>query len=139
MALTAAQTASVYEAVGLKGGGGTYAVIRFDAFSVNDIQSTPLTWDYANAKTKVDACIAQAIASVGGEVRLQTHVANFDKWQPYQSVKLQGEVTFDAGKEFEKARGRIIDICAVEIVPIPLAEAIKKAATGDGFSGTVSR
>jgi hypothetical protein len=138
MALTPAQTASIYEAVGLKGMGGTYAVIRFDAFSVNDITATSLTWTYAEAKTKVDACIAQAVAVAGGEAKLVLHVATFDKWQPLRSVRLNGDMAFSAETEYKNAKGRIIDICAVEIVPIPLAEAIKKAATGDGFGGTVS-
>jgi hypothetical protein len=139
MALTDLQKTSIYEAVGLKGMGGLYTVARFDAFSVNDIESTSLQWTYADAKTRVDACIAQAVAVAGGEVRLQSHVATFDKWQPLRSVRLGGEVTFNAETEYQNARGRIIDLVGIEVVPIPLAEAIKRAAVPSGFDGEISR
>ena len=139
MPLTAAQTTSIYEAVGLKGMGSTYTIVRFDFFSTMDVRSSSYPWQYSTAKTTLDACIANAIAVADGATRLGTHIANFDKWQPLRSVKLHGEVSFDAEREYQNAKERIIDLVGLQITPTPFGTAMLQENQGGSRTGSVSR
>ena len=139
MPLTAAQTQSVYEATGLKGQGSTYTIVRFDFYTTMDVRSSSYPWSYSDAKTTLDTCIANAIAVADGAVRLATHIATYDKWQPLRSVRLNGEVTFNAETEFQNAAQRIVDLVGLQITPTPFGTAMLKENQGGSRTGTVSR
>jgi len=139
MPFSAAATQSVYEACGLKGQGSTYTIIRFDFYSTMDVRSSSYPWQYATAKTTLDTCIANAIAVADGAVRLATHIATFDKWQPLRSVRLGGEVTFNAETEYQNAKERIIDLVGLQITPTPFGTAMLQENNGASRTGRVTR
>ena len=139
MPLTAAQIQSVYEATGLKGQGSTYTIVRFDFYTTMDVRSSSYPWSYSDAKTTLDICIANAIAVADGAVRLATHIATYDKWQPLRSVRLNGEVTFNAETEFQNAAQRIVDLVGLQITPTPFGTAMLKENQGGSRTGTVTR
>jgi hypothetical protein len=139
MALTNAQTQSIYEACGLKGQGSTYTIVRFDFFTTQSVLASSYPWTYTQAKTAIDAGIANAITVADGATRLGTHIVNFDKWQPLRSVKLQGEVYFNAETEFQNARERIIDLVGVQITPTPFGTAMLRENGDDNRTGNVRR
>lgn len=114
MALTGAQTQTVYEACGLRAQGGSYRLVRFDAFSTSDIEESSLTWDYSNVKSAIDSALSGLGADA--ETRLGTYIATCDATAT-SSLKVRGEVEIDHEAEHRKARRRIVDIVGVEVAP----------------------
>ena len=139
MALTAAQTQSIYAAVGLEGEGNSFTLIRFDFFTTMDVETSEYPWSYGTAKTKVDTAIAAALLVSGAEARLTTHIANYDKWEPYQSVRLVSDVQFDAGREFQLARERICKLVGVEIIPTKWGAKMRAENSGGSRIGGTGR
>ena len=104
-----------------------------------DVRSSSYPWSYSAAKTTLDACIANAIAVADGLTRLGTHIATFDKWQPLRSVRLNGEVSFNAETEFQNAAQRIVDLVGLQITPTPFGTAMLNEGKGESRTGSVSR
>ena len=122
MALTGAQTQTVYEACGLRAQGGTYRLVRFDAFSSVEIEESSLTWDYSNVKSTIDS----ALSGLGSdaETRLGTYISTYDATAT-SSLKVRGEVELDHEVEHEKARRRIVDIVGVVVAPGGLLDVLE--------------
>lgn len=119
MALTGAQTQTVYEACGLRAQGGTYRLVRFDAFSAADIEESSLSWDYSNVKSAIDSVLGGLDSDA--ETRLGTYISTCDATAT-SSLKVRGEVELDHEVEHEKARRRIVDIVGVEVAPLRFAD-----------------
>ena len=139
MPLSPAATQTIYEACGLKGQGATFTIVRFDFYTTMDVRSSSYPWSYSDAKTTLDTCIANAIAVADGAVRLATHIATYDKWQPLRSVRLNGEVSFNAETEFQNAAQRIVDLVGLQITPTPFGTAMLNEGKGGSRMGSVTR
>ena len=116
MALSAAQTQNTYLACGLWAEGGTRYRGRWNWFSVFDIKSTSISWDYAAAKTYVDARLAGLSA---GALTLLGTLADTYADTLTSSFEMKGEVQLSDQKEKELARENICKIVGVEFEPVP--------------------
>jgi len=119
MALTDAQKQTVYEACGLRAQGGTYRLVRFDAFSTTDMEDSSLTWDYSNVKNAIDTAVSGL--SSAAETRLGTYITTYDDTRT-SSLRVRGEVELDDRQEFELARQAIADIVGIEVAPVRLLD-----------------
>lgn len=116
MALSTAQTQTVYEAVGLFAGGGTRYRYRFNAYSTSDIATASLTWDYSTVKTTVDTRLAALTA--GEQSRLGEYITKYDDTAT-SSLVMKGEVNLDLAAENEKAANKIRQIVGLWVEPAP--------------------
>jgi len=135
MALTAAQTQTVYEACGLRAEGNTFRLLRFHAFTTQSITESSTSYDYSNVKTLIDTNLAAL--STNAETQLGTYITKYDDTAT-SSVKLRGEVIYDAQEEHKFARDRIVNIVGIEVAMIDEIERARLEASG-GISGNVVR
>jgi len=135
MALTAAQTQTVYEACGLRAEGNTYRLLKFHAFTTQSITESSTSYDYSNVKTLIDANLAAL--STNAETQLGDYITKYDDTAT-SSVKLRGEVIYDAQEEHRFARDRIVNIVGIECALIDEVQRARDAMNG-GRQGSVVR
>ena len=135
MALTAAQTLTVYHACGLRAEGGTYYLVRFTPYSVTDISDTDVSFDYSGVKTLIDTNLAAL--SDDANTWLGTHITTYDSTVT-SSFKMKGEVVLDDESEFSKARALIRDIVGVHVEAVDIIEESRNKGAG-GLQGRVTR
>lgn len=137
MALTNAQTISVYHACGLWASGTTRYRYRFNAYSTNSINDSSINWSYADIKTAMDTRLAALTAD---EVTwLGTYITAFDDTR-YSSFKKNGQgdgIVLDDEIENTKARAAIVQMVGIEVEPVPFVEDMN--ATGGIGRGRVVR
>lgn len=136
MALSAAQTISVYHACGLWASGGTRYRYKFNAYSMTDIADMSLTWDYSTVKTKIDLRLAALTAD---EVTwLGTYITTFDDTRS-SSFKKDGSgdgIILDDEVEHKKATEAITQMVGFEVEKV---DASDLNATGGFGCGRVVR
>jgi len=125
MALTAAQTQSVYLACGLHAEGGTRYHIIFltNGFTLWGVDSTSSTWVYSDIKTIVDTQLASL--SAGALAYLGGLISTFDSCLT-SSFALKGGgdgIYINEETELEKAREVIVQIIGVKVKPVNIADA----------------
>ena len=131
MALTPAQTISVYNAVGLKASGGTFYRYKFNAFAFDDVASQTISYSYAAVKTAIDTRLAALTAD---EVTwLGTHITTWDNTVTSSFSKSAGPdgVLLDDENEHRKATALIISLVGIEVEPVAIG--------GDGSNGMGGR
>lgn len=135
MALTAAQTQTVYHACGLRAEGGSYNLIRFTPYTQTDIGSSSTTWDYSSVKTAIDTNLAAL--SDAANTWLGSAITNYDSTL-LSSFQMTGEVKLSDPQEFELARNVIRDVVGVHVAPV---DAIESARSDEGQArqGRVTR
>lgn len=120
MALTAAQTQTIYEACGLFAGGSTRYRYKFGAvgmaFEPGNIEGQTLSWSYSSIKTQIDTRIAAL--SAGEETRLGTYITTYDDTAT-TSLTLTGEVNLDLPEENENAANKIRQIIGLWVEAVP--------------------
>ena len=126
---TAAQTQTVYEACGLRAEGGTYTLIFFSQWSADSMTDSSDDWDYSTVKTAIDSNLGDL--SSDANTRLGTYITKYDDTAT-SSIRLQGEVRYDAAEEQRLARNRIVNIVGVEVEEIDrVAEARREGRQGE--------
>jgi hypothetical protein len=134
MALTAAQTQNVYLACGLWAEGGTRYRGRWNWFSVFDIKSTSIRWEYDDAKTYVDTRLATLSA---GALTLLGTLADTFADTLTSSFEMKGEVGLSDSTEHALAKENICKVVGVEFEPVP--PEIVKPLDGNENAGRMVR
>lgn len=127
MALTPAQTQNVYLAIGLWAEGNSRYRVRWNWFSVFDIKTTSLSWDYSTAKGYIDTRLVAL--SAGALVLLGTLADTFADTLT-SSFQMKGEVQLSDPEENEKARAGICKLVGIELEAVP--PEIAKPLDGSG-------
>ena len=121
MALTGAQTQSVYLACGMWSEGGSRYRVRFDAYSTASITDSSITWDYSAVKTAITTRLAAL--SADANTMLGTFITVFDATIT-SSFRKEGAgdgVVLDDSDEFRKAKGAIVQMVGLEVEPVKFA------------------
>jgi len=135
MALSDENTQLVYLACGLWAGGGTRYRYRFNSFSMADVETTSVSWDYDSVKTVVDTALAAL--NDAQETLLETWCATF-------KTGLDSEFSMDGGSQgvhlsdgeaAAKARASICQLVGIEVEAVPFAEDLHRG----GLQGRVVR
>jgi len=136
MALDATDTQTVYEACGLLADGNTYTLVRFNSFSVTDINTATFQVDYSTAKGYIDTNIAAL--STGAEAAVEGYCATYQDTAT-SSFKMRGEVVLDDSVEKSLAKNAIIDVIGVLVEAVDSIKRAQEAMNAGGIQGSVER
>ena len=120
MALTAAQTISVYHACGLHAGGTTRYRYKFNAYAQTDVASFPNSWSYATVKTALDTRLAAM--SSDENTWIGTHITTYDGalTSSFKKTGLGDGIVLDDDIEKELARQAIVTVVGIEVEPVDI-------------------
>ena len=131
MALTASQTQQCYLALGLKAEGNTRYRVRWNWFSVFDIKTTTISWDYSATKTIIDTRLG--ILSAAALTLLGTFIDTYYSTLT-SSFEMKGEVNLSDKAENQMAKEQICKLVGIEVEEAP-PEIVSRDGSGDDGGG----